>query len=62
MDVTAPANQVTVARYDDDYPLLYGEPARQPTWPPRKAVQGPKDGVGRDTAGEASNGSGGKAR
>ena len=21
-----------VARYDDDYPLLYGEPAPQPQW------------------------------
>jgi hypothetical protein len=31
-----PASQVTVARYDDDYPLLYGEPARQPAWPARR--------------------------
>jgi len=25
-------NGQNVARYDDDYPLLYGEPAPQPQW------------------------------
>ena len=29
-DVSESTNGFTVARYDDDYPLLYGEPARQP--------------------------------
>ena len=31
-----------VARYDDDYPLLYGEPAPQPQWdaPGLNAPQG----------------------
>jgi hypothetical protein len=27
-----PDARVNVARYDDDYPLLYGEPAVQPEW------------------------------
>jgi hypothetical protein len=39
MDHTAGhASQVTVARYDDDYPLLFGEPARQPQWPAARKV------------------------
>jgi hypothetical protein len=33
------ANQVTVARYDDDYPLLYGEPAPQPQRKPGTQVR-----------------------
>jgi hypothetical protein len=32
MDYTGPTSRITVARYDDDYPLLYGEPAPQPQW------------------------------
>jgi hypothetical protein len=27
-----------VARYDDDYPLLYGEPAPQPQWDTGNAI------------------------
>jgi hypothetical protein len=30
MHATGSASHVSVARYDDDYPLLYGEPARYP--------------------------------
>jgi hypothetical protein len=27
-----PGGRANVARYDDDYPLLFGEPAVQPQW------------------------------
>lgn len=31
MNPNGPSQRLSVARYDDDYPLLYGEPARQPS-------------------------------
>ena len=32
MQSNGTASRMNVARYDDDYPLLYGEPALQPQW------------------------------
>jgi hypothetical protein len=53
MDHTGSACQASVARYDDDYPLLYGEPAPQPQWRPvatGRCVRLPQDGTPEETA------------
>ena len=51
-----------VARYDDDYPLLYGEPAPQPQWDASGMILGQGKGqteppqAGSDTSSTGQSG------